>query len=125
MAPWSSTLSTMVAPSADDTSHGVTWQILDTYTMDADSKVRFMKGPGADSHGMVVDGIRLVFDSLDLDTTPPTVESYNPTPPAGATGVPITQDLQLDFSEPIQKHATGGEKFITLTNLDGRVGRRA
>ena len=32
--------------------------------------------------------------------------------------MPITQDLELDFDEPMQKHATGGEKFITLTDLD-------
>ena len=67
--------------------------------------------------GHLLDNIRVSGLAVS-ETTPPTVESYNPTPPAGATGVPITQDLQLDFSEPIQKHATGGEKFITLTDLD-------
>ena len=64
----------------------------------------------------LINGLTL---AKQADITAPTVESYDPTPPDGVTGVPITQDLQLDFSEPIQKHATGGEKYITLTDLDG------
>ena len=45
----------------------------------------------ADGDAMVVDGIRLGFDSFVVDTEAPTVEAYVPTPPAGATGVPVTE----------------------------------
>ena len=66
--------------------------------------------------GHLLDNIRVSGLAVS-ETTPPTVEAYVPTPPAGATGVPVMQDLQLNFGEAIRK-VVSGNLFLNQTDGD-------